>query len=221
MQLPIGAEEKFEGVVDLVQDEGDLLGRRHAGHEIRGARTSRPTWLKRRKQWREKMVETAAEASEELMNKYLESGELSGRGHQEGPARCAPYTSEIFPMLCGSAFKNKGVQAMLDAVLDYMPSPIDIARRQGHQRRRRARGARAPRRRRAVLRARVQDHDRPVRRPAHVLPRLLGRGATRATPSTTRSRAARSGWAASCRCTPTSARRSRKCSPATSPRRWA
>ena len=79
-------------------------------------------------------------------------------------------------MLCGSAFKNKGVQAMLDAVIDYMPSPIDIAAGEGHQRRRRDRGAGAEGRR-AVLGARVQDHDRPVRRPADLFPRLFGRGA--------------------------------------------
>ena len=137
------------------------------------------------------MVETAAEANEELMNKYLEAGDLAVEDIKKG-LRLRTIHGEIFPMLCGSAFKNKGVQAMLDAVIDYMPSPIDIAAGQGHQRERRGRGASAEGRR-AVLRACVQDHDRPVRRPAHVLPRLFRRGATRATRSTTRSRAARSG----------------------------
>ena len=78
-------------------------------------------------------------------------------------------------MLCGSAFKNKGVQAMLDAVIDYMPAPVDIPPVKGTNENGQPTSA-APTRRRAVLRPRVQDHDRPVRRPAHLLPRLLGRG---------------------------------------------
>jgi elongation factor G len=77
------------------------------------------------KKWREKMVETAAEASEELMNRYLGEGELSVDEIKKG-LRARTIHGEIFPMLCGSAFKNKGVQAMLDAVIDYLPSPIDI-----------------------------------------------------------------------------------------------
>jgi elongation factor G len=77
------------------------------------------------KQWREKMVESAAEANEELMNKYLESGELSNEELKKG-LRIRTINNEIVPMLCGSAFKNKGVQAMLDAVIDYLPSPVDI-----------------------------------------------------------------------------------------------
>jgi elongation factor G len=77
------------------------------------------------KEWREKMVEAAAEANEELMNKYLESGELSAEEVKRG-LRIRTLNNEIVPMLCGSAFKNKGVQAMLDAVIDYLPSPADI-----------------------------------------------------------------------------------------------
>src|SRR5690606_13149144 len=77
------------------------------------------------KKWREKMVESAAEASEELMNRYLESGDLSIDDLKKG-LRLRTIQGEIFPMLCGSAFKNKGVQAMLDAVIDYLPSPVDI-----------------------------------------------------------------------------------------------
>ena len=77
-------------------------------------------------------------------------------------------------MLCGTAFKNKGVQALLDAVIDYLPAPIDIPPVKGELENGKE-GERKRRRRRAVRRARVQDHDRPVRRPAHLLPRLLGR----------------------------------------------
>ena len=76
-------------------------------------------------EWREKMVEAAAEANEELMNEYLEEGELSDEKIKAG-LRQRTIASEIVPMLCGTAFKNKGVQAMLDAVIEYLPSPVDI-----------------------------------------------------------------------------------------------
>jgi elongation factor G len=81
--------------------------------------------LEQATEWREKMAEAAAEANEELMNKYLESGELSVEEIRKG-IRIRTINNEIVPMLCGSAFKNKGVQAMLDAVIDYLPSPLDI-----------------------------------------------------------------------------------------------
>src|SRR5690606_11288665 len=76
-------------------------------------------------EWREKMVEAAAEASEELMNKYLEEGDLSEEEVKQG-LRTRTIATEIQPMLCGTAFKNKGVQRMLDAVIDFLPSPVDI-----------------------------------------------------------------------------------------------
>src|SRR5260221_14052252 len=84
-----------------------------------------PSYKDEADEWREKMVESAAEASEELMNKYLESGELSIDEIKLG-LRMRTIHNEIVPMLCGSAFKNKGVQAMLDAVIDYLPAPVDI-----------------------------------------------------------------------------------------------
>ena len=124
IQLPIGAEEKFLGVVDLVKmkaiywDEG-TQGMKFEAKEIPA------DLVDEAKEWREKLVETAAEASEELMNRYLEKGELSVEDIKTG-LRLRTIHGEIFPMLCGSAFKNKGVQAMLDAVIDYMPSPADI-----------------------------------------------------------------------------------------------
>src|SRR5689334_19233740 len=124
IQIPIGAEDKFVGVVDLVNmqaiywDEASQ-GMKFERKEIPGE------LIEQAKQWREKMVEVAAEANEELMNKYLESGELSVEEVKKG-LRVRTINNEIVPMLCGSAFKNKGVQAMLDAVIDYLPSPIDI-----------------------------------------------------------------------------------------------
>ncbi len=124
IQLPIGAEEKFEGVVDLVKMKAiywddSTQGMKFDEREIpAGMQAECETW-------REKMVEAAAEASEELMNKYLEEGDLTA-AEIKGALRKRTIASEIMPMLCGSAFKNKGVQAMLDAVIDYLPSPLDI-----------------------------------------------------------------------------------------------
>jgi elongation factor G len=124
IQLPIGAEDKFAGVIDLVAMKAiywddATLGTRFEKKDIPGE------LLAQAKEWREKMVEAAAEANEELMNKYLASGELAVEEIKRG-LRIRTINNEIVPMLCGSAFKNKGVQAMLDAVIDYLPSPADI-----------------------------------------------------------------------------------------------
>ena len=124
IQIPIGAEEKFEGVIDLVRMKAiywddSTQGMKFELKEI-------PADLRDEAQeWQEKMIESAAEANEALMNKYLDSGELSIEEIKLG-LRMRTIHNEIVPMLCGSAFKNKGVQAMLDAVIDYMPAPIDI-----------------------------------------------------------------------------------------------
>ena len=124
IQLPIGAEEKFQGVVDLVTMQAIYWD--EASQGMKFERKDVPADLaEQAKEWREKMVEAAAEANEELMNKYLESGELSLEEIKRG-IRIRTLNNEIVPMLCGSAFKNKGVQAMLDAVIDYLPSPADI-----------------------------------------------------------------------------------------------
>jgi elongation factor G len=124
IQLPIGAEEKFEGVVDLVRMKAIYWDDSTQGMKFE-ARDIPAAMLEECKEWREKLVESAAEANEDLMNKYLETGELTEDDIKKG-LRQRTISSEIFPMLCGSAFKNKGVQAMLDAVIDYMPSPVDI-----------------------------------------------------------------------------------------------
>ncbi|MCO6428205.1 elongation factor G [Nitrosomonas communis] len=129
IQLPIGAEDRFEGVIDLVKmkaiyweeaSQGTKFEERDIPQEI----------MAEAKSWQEKMIESAAEASEELMNKYLEEGVLSVTDIKRG-IRTRTLGNEIVPMLCGSAFKNKGVQAMLDAVVDYLPSPADIPAIQG------------------------------------------------------------------------------------------
>ncbi|RKZ97109.1 MAG: elongation factor G, partial [Gammaproteobacteria bacterium] len=124
MQLPIGAEDAFEGVVDLVRmkaiywDEDDM-GVTYEARDIA------PDMLAECEAHREKMVEAAAEANEELMDKYLEEGQLSEQEIKDG-IRQQTLANEIVPAFCGSAFKNKGVQAMLDAVIEYMPAPTDV-----------------------------------------------------------------------------------------------
>jgi elongation factor G len=124
IQIPIGAEDKFEGVVDLVTMQAIYWD--EASQGMKFERKPIPAELQAEaKEWREKMVEAAAEANEELMNKYLESNELSVEEIKKG-IRIRTINNEIVPMLCGTAFKNKGVQAMLDAVIDYLPSPVDI-----------------------------------------------------------------------------------------------
>jgi elongation factor G len=124
LQLPIGAEDTFKGVVDLVKMKAiywddATMGTKFEEQDIPAEMADLC------QEWREKMVETAAEASEELMDKYLEEGDLSMEDVKKA-LRIRTLANEIVPVLCGSAFKNKGVQAMLDAVIDYMPSPIDV-----------------------------------------------------------------------------------------------
>jgi elongation factor G len=124
IQIPIGAEEKFEGVVDLVKMKAIYWDEATQGmkYELRDIPAG---LIDEAKKWREKMVEAAAEANDDLTHKYLEGHDLSVDEIKQG-LRIRTIKNEIVPMLCGSAFKNKGVQAMLDAVIDYMPSPIDI-----------------------------------------------------------------------------------------------
>jgi elongation factor G len=141
IQIPIGAEEKFEGIIDLVRMRAIYWDDSTQGmkFELRDI----PVNLKNEAQeWHEKMIESAAEANEGLMDKYLESGGLSVEEIKLG-LRTRTIHNEIVPMLCGSAFKNKGVQAMLDAVIDYLPAPIDIPPVKG-----------------------IDDNDKPVERKA-------------------------------------------------------
>ena len=122
--IPIGAEEHFTGVVDLRKMKAIIWDEASQGMKFRFEDIP-ANLLEEAKKWRENMVEAAAEASEDLMNKYLEEGDLSETEITQG-LRIRTIASEIQPMLCGTAFKNKGVQRMLDAVIELMPSPIDI-----------------------------------------------------------------------------------------------
>ena len=124
IQLPVGAEDKFEGVIDLAKMKAIYWDDSTRGLKFE-QRDIPDNLMENAMLWREKMVETAAEASEDLMNKYLEEGSLPVVDIKKG-LRARTINNEIVPMLCGSAFKNKGVQSMLDAVIDYLPSPVDI-----------------------------------------------------------------------------------------------
>ncbi|CAJ0799207.1 Elongation factor G [Ralstonia psammae] len=130
IQIPVGAEDHFRGVVDLVKMKEILWD--DASQGVKFEYTDIDETLKATAQeWRDKMVEAAAEADEELLNKYLGGEELTEAEIKRG-LRKRTIAGEIVPMLCGSAFKNKGVQALLDAVVDYLPSPVDIPSIQGH-----------------------------------------------------------------------------------------
>jgi elongation factor G len=124
LQIPIGAEDNFLGVVDLVKMQAIYWDDASQGMKF-DYREIPAELLATAKEWREKLVETAAEANEDLMNKYLEEGELT-EAEIKAALRQRTIASEIVPMMCGTAFKNKGVQAMLDAVIEYLPSPVDI-----------------------------------------------------------------------------------------------
>jgi elongation factor G len=124
LQIPIGAEDSFAGVVDLIRMKAIVWDDTSQGMKFE-LEDIPANLLEEAKEWREKMLEAAAEASEDLMNKYLEEGDLNMEELKAG-LRARTIANEIVPMLCGSAFKNKGVQAMLDAVLDFLPAPTDI-----------------------------------------------------------------------------------------------
>jgi len=130
VQIPIGAEEHFEGVVDLVKMKAIRWKDENMGSEF--VESDIPAELQQLcAEKREALVEAAAEANEELMEKYLESGDLDAKDIKLG-IRLRTLANEIVPTFCGSAFKNKGVQAMLDGFIDYMPSPVDVPPIKGH-----------------------------------------------------------------------------------------
>ena len=141
IQVPIGAEDLFEGVVDLVKMKAIFWDEASQGMKF-DYRDIPANLVDLANEWREKMVEAAAEANEELMNKYLEEGDLS-EDDIKAAIRQRTIAGEIVPMMCGTAFKNKGVQAMLDAVIEYLPAPNDIPPVNG-----------------------LDDHDQPVSRKA-------------------------------------------------------
>ena len=123
IQLPIGSEDDFRGIIDLIKMKAEIytndLGTDILEEDIPAE------YLDQAQEYREKLIEAVAETDEELMMKYLEGEEITNEELKAG-IRKATINVEFFPVLCGSAFKNKGVQLMLDAVIDYLPSPLDI-----------------------------------------------------------------------------------------------
>jgi elongation factor G len=129
MQIPIGAEEKFEGIVDLLSMKAIYWNEADKGLTYNSLDI--PENLKEKaKEWREKLIEVAGEADDELMNKYLETGSLTSEEIKRG-IRKLTIANKIIPVFCGSAFKNKGVQAVLDGVIDYLPAPNEVANIKG------------------------------------------------------------------------------------------
>lgn len=124
LQLPIGAEDQFKGVVDLIKMKAIYWEEENLGIAFKELEIP-DNMQDACAEWREKLIEAAAEADEELMDKYLEEETLSETDIHKG-IRLRTLANEIVPVLCGSAFKNKGVQTMLDAIVMYMPSPVDI-----------------------------------------------------------------------------------------------
>lgn len=130
VQVPIGAEDHFQGVIDLVRMQAIVWDEASQGVRFE-YREIPPELADTAQLWRERMVEAAAEANEALLEKYL-GGEALSEAEIKAGLRQRTIANEIVPMLCGSAFKNKGVQAMLDAVVDYLPSPADVPAILGH-----------------------------------------------------------------------------------------
>src|SRR5262249_6235820 len=130
IQLPIGAEDQFKGIVDLVEMKAivwldETLGAEYKTVEIPA------DLVERAKEYREKLIEAVAEYDDELFSKFIEGTPLSNDEIKRG-IRKATIAMKIFPVICGTAFKNKGVQTMLDAVVDYLPSPVEIPPVEGY-----------------------------------------------------------------------------------------
>ena len=215
IQLPIGSENNFKGLIDLVrmkavvwEDEG--LGAKFHDEEIPADLADKA------KEYREKMLEASVELDDEVLAAYLE-GKEPDEPTLKRMIRKAVLTGAFYPVLCGSAFKNKGVQPLLDAVVDYLPSPIDVPAIKGID----DKGnevVRHGRRQGAARAARIQDHGRSVRRHHHVLPHLFRHAAVghRRHQLDARAQGADRPHAAdACR---TTAKTSRKPTPATSSR---
>ena len=170
IQLPIGAEQQFKGLIDLVRMKGviwddESLGAKYDDIDIPA------DMLDQAKEYREKLIEAAVELDDDAMTAYLE-GKMPDEATLKKLIRKAVITGAFYPVLCGSAFKNKGVQPLLDAVVDYLPSPLDVPAIKGidpQGQRDRAQAGRQG----ADVAAGVQDHGRSVRRHHHVLPHLF------------------------------------------------
>ena len=195
IQLPIGSEAALKGIVDLVRMkavvwDNDGLGANYHDEEI-------PADMKDRgEEARHYMIENAVELDDEAMEAYLERRRALGRRLKKC-IRKAVLTGAFYPILCGSAFKNKGVQPLLDAVVDYLPSPVDIPPTPGIDFKTEEPVVRQRLRRRAAVGPGVQDHGRPLRGLADLLPHLLGQARDRHGPAEL-DRATRASASAAC-----------------------
>ena len=171
IQIPIGREDKFQGVIDLVEMQA-IYYRDDLGNNIEVLDIPADLAAEAEKH-RQTMIEAVAEMDDELTHKYLEGEELTVAEIKRG-LRLGTLTTRIIPVLTGSALKNKGVQQMLDAVVDYLPSPLDVPPMIGLDPKSGERDRAHPVGQRTIQRARVQDRGRPVRRQARLLPGLLG-----------------------------------------------
>ena len=173
IQLPLGAEADFVGVIDLVGQRAlTWRGETQKGEDYTVEEIP-ATHVEAAQQWRDRLIETVAEADDEIMELYLE-GEEPTAEQLQAAIRRATIADAITPVLCGTAFKNKGVQPLLDAVVAYLPSPIDIGSVKGHSMRDEEEILeRAAGRGRSAVGAGVQDHERPAPRQADLPPHLL------------------------------------------------
>ncbi len=218
IQLPIGAENDFVGVVDLVEMRA-LTWRGETGKGEAYEVEEIPADLAdKAAEYRHALIETVAESDDQLLEKYLGGEELTV-AEIKGAIRKLTVSSTVYPVLCGSAFKNKGVQPMLDAVVDYLPSPLDVPPTTGHAPGNEDEDHRArPRQLGAVLGAGLQGRDAPVLRQADLRPGLLRAGGRR-LPGHQLDQGQEASASASCsRCTPTRRTRSTRPGPVTSTR---
>jgi hypothetical protein len=199
MVIPVGAEENFEGVIDLIKMKKITFDEASQGQKM--IESDIPAELiDEAKKWRHELIEKAAEQDDALLEKYL--GEELTNEEVMRAVRKATIARKIVPVLCGTAFKNKGVQMILNAVVDYLPSPLDIppvicaVEKEANSR---MADDAAP-----VLRHGLQDHVRQAHGQADLRAHLLRHAQARAKPSTTARATAPSAWAACCACTPTS-----------------
>ncbi len=214
IQLPIGAESEFKGIIDLLEEKA-LVWSSDMGEEWETLDIPE-NMAADAEDARHQLIDVVSNFDDTIMEKYLAEEPITADDLRRA-LRTATLAAAVVPVLCGSAFKNKGVQPMLDAVVDFLPSPLDLPPDRGppSQPHRGHRGAQG-RRRRAFLCPRLQNHDRPLRRQADLHPGVLGHAAEGRLHHATPPRTRRSGSAASCRCTPTTARTRTPSSPATS-----
>ncbi len=205
IQLPIGAEGNYQGIVDLLEMKAlvwhdEELGANWDVVDIPADLADQAA------EYREQLVDVVSQFDDNILEKFMGDEEITEADLKAG-IRKATIADGLVPVLNGSAFKNKGVQPLLDAVVDYLPSPLDLPPVSGHERQGQRGGRAQARPQGAVLGPGVQDRGRPPRQ-AHLLPRLLAAASTRAPRCSTPAPATRSESGGCCSCTPTTARTS-------------